>query len=89
MDGDRCIGCMYGENGDCGLDKPLLPENLRDHDTACEPLVDPESSSPLSCRTDRMLWKLCGERGYAGDLGGARPLSERSDRVEPLVSVLG
>lgn len=80
IDGDLCIGCIHGENGDCGLDTPLLPENLRDEDKACEPLVDWPSSSPLSGGTERILWKLRGDFGYRGDCGGARPRSEVTDR---------
>ena len=34
IEGDRYIGGIHGENGDCGLDTPLLPENLRDEETA-------------------------------------------------------
>jgi len=71
MEGDRGTCCTYGERGDCGLDIPLLPENLREEETACELLVEP-SSSPLSGGTERMLCILRGDFGYAGDLGGAR-----------------
>ena len=83
MEGDRCIGGIHGENGDCGRDIPLLPENLRDEDTACEPLVY-ASSSPLSGGTDRILCILRGDLGKAGDLGGARDLFDFED---PLVRV--
>lgn len=92
IEGDLCTGCIQGEKGDCGLETPLLPENLRDEDMACEPLVDCPSSSPLSGGTDRMLWKLRGDFGYRGDCGGARPRSEvreRCDLCEPFVMVLG
>ena len=85
IEGDRCIDGIHGEKGDCGLDMPLLPENLRDEDTALEPLVE-TSSSPESGGTDRMLCILRGDFGKAGDLGGARDLF---DRVDPSVSVRG
>jgi hypothetical protein len=85
MDGDRCIAGIHGENGDCGLDIPLLPEHFRDEDTALEPFVE-ISSSPLSGGTDRMLCMLRGDLGNAGDLGGARALV---DLVDPFVSVRG
>jgi hypothetical protein len=62
---------------------PLLPENFRDEDVACEPLNGP-SSSPLSGGTERILCILLGDFGYAGDLGGARDLF---DLVEPSVRV--
>ena len=85
IEGERCTDGIQGENGDCGRDMPLLPENLRDDDTALEPLVE-TSSSPESCGTERMLCILRGDFGNAGDLGGARDLF---DRVDPSVSVRG
>lgn len=85
IEGDLCMGGIHGEKGDCGLDMPLLPENLRDEDTACEPLVY-TSSSPLSGGTDLMLCILRGDLGNAGDLGGA---NDRFDLEDPFVRVRG
>jgi hypothetical protein len=70
----------------------LLPENFLDDETGCDP--DCTSSSPLSGGTERMLWKLLGERGYLGDCGGARPaprseFNDRCDRCESFVLVRG
>lgn len=84
---------MYDENGDCGLkgdcgldlDMPLLLENFRSKGIGGMPLIE-ASSSTASGGTERMLFMLRGDLGYAGDLGGASDLCER---VEPLVSVRG
>lgn len=91
IEGDLWTGCIHGENGDCGLE-PLLPENLRDEDTCCEPLFDAASSWSLSGGTDLMLWKLRGDLGNRGDCGTASPRSdfcERCDLCDSFVIVLG
>ena len=55
MEGDLCTGRIQGENGDCGRDMLLLPENFRFEGCPCDPFADAASSSPLSGGTDRML----------------------------------
>lgn len=88
--GERWTGRMYGEYGDCGLEVPLLPENLRG---ACVnlfvPFTEEPSSSPLSCGTDRMLATLRGVLAKPGDLGGASPNGSLWEMVESLVIVRG